>query len=419
MYALADCNNFFVSCERVFRPDLNGKAVVVLSNNDGCAISRSNEAKKLGVNMGQPLFQFRDLVSTGKVTVFSSNFLLYGDMSRRVRYVLQSAAPAVEIYSIDECFIDLNGMEGKDLDTWAKTLSARCLRETGIPVSVGVAPTKTLAKISSKLCKQYPRLLGGCYLYRPADIAKVLKKFPLEDVWGIGRRYSSRFRNFGILTAADFVAKGEQWARDAMGLPGYNMWQELQGIPCIGFENSPAPKKQIMVSRSFSKEVTSLEDLSQQVSMFCAMAVEKLRKQHSTCSSATVFVWTNRFRKEGNQQYEGTLVTFPVATDSTLEINSGILAALRTLFRQGYGYKRAGVCLSEISDGGTVQLSAFDSIDHEKHSRLMSTVDLINKKEGHTAVSVASQSFDGIRMNREHLSPEYTTDWEDIITVHC
>ena len=201
MYALADCNNFFASCERVFRPDLNGKPVIVLSNNDGCAVARSNEAKALGIKMGDPFFKIRDIVLRNNVAVFSGNFSLYGDMSRRVQEVLRSFVPAVEQYSIDEAFLDLNGMEGVDFDAYAKRISAACRKLTAIPVSVGIAPTKTLAKIASKLCKQYPKLQGGCYLYRPQDVEKVLKQFPVEDVWGIGRRSQKKLSQMGIRTA--------------------------------------------------------------------------------------------------------------------------------------------------------------------------------------------------------------------------
>ena len=211
MYGLADCNNFFVSCERLFRPDLNGKAVVVLSNNDGCAIARSNEAKALGIKMGQPLYQFSNLVFSGKVTVFSSNFMLYGDISHRVHATLREAVPAIEIYSIDEAFLDLTGIPDDRLDSLGHRLNRMCMRNVGVPVSVGISHTKTLAKIASKLCKQYPRLDGACFMKRPQDIEKVLRKFPVEDVWGIGRRYAARLHLHGVSTAFDFASLPEEW----------------------------------------------------------------------------------------------------------------------------------------------------------------------------------------------------------------
>ena len=422
MYALADCNNFFVSCERVFRPDLEGRPVVVLSNNDGCAIARSNEAKRMGIRMGQPMFEFRQLIESGAITVFSSNFALYGDMSRRVQMILSKFAPAIEVYSIDESFIDLRGLSPEtDFDRWAKHVSRECRRCTGIPVSVGVSPTKTLAKIASKLCKQYPATRGGCWMYRPEDIATVLRKFPVEDIWGIGRRFSRRFKGyFGMKTAWDFYSRSEEWVQAEMGIGGVRTWKELHGIPCIDFEDSAQARKQIMISRTFAKEIHDLDSLSAQVSMFCSMAVEKLRKQKSCCSCVTVFIMTNRFHKEsGQMQFESRLAHFPTATDSTLEINTAVMGTLKEMFREGYGYKRAGVMLGEIIPTDKVQLSFFDDIDRDRHARLMSVMDNINRREGRNTIGLASQSLDGIKMNREHLSPCYTTDWNDIPVVHC
>lgn len=421
MYALADCNNFFVSCERVFRPDLEGRPVVVLSNNDGCAIARSNEAKKMGIRMGQPMFEFRHLIQSGALTVFSSNFSLYGDMSRRVQMTLSRFSPAIEVYSIDESFIDLDGMgPDTDFDGWAKNLSKECRRCTGIPVSVGVSPTKTLAKIASKLCKQYPATKGGCYMHRTEDVEKVLKRFPIEDIWGIGRRYSKRFKGyFGMTTAYDFYSKDESWISMEMGISGVRTWRELHGIPCISFEDTPQAKKQIMISRSFAKEITDPDELSAQVSMFCSMAVEKLRKQNTCCNSVTVFIMTNRFRENAKARLGSRLTQFPVATDSTLEINTAVMHSLKDIFMEGYGYKRAGVILGDIIDRNRVQLSFFDNVDRDRHSRLMETIDGINRRNGKNTIGVASQSLDGIKMNREHLSPCYTTEWNDILTVRC
>jgi len=417
VFALADCNAFFVSCERIFRPDLENKAVVVLSNNDGCAISRSNEAKKLDITMGEPFYQFAYLERAGAVTVFSSNYKLYGDMSRRVQQVLRSAVPALEVYSIDESFMDLGGMEGMDFDVWAKHLSAECRRQTGIPVSVGVAPTKTLAKIASKLCKQYPRLRGGCYMYRKADILRVLANFPVDDVWGIGRRYTRRFNAYGIRTALDFYNAEEGWVRGQMGVSGLRTWRELHGEPCIEFEHYAQPKQQICVSRSFSKEIYDIDDLSRHVSRFSAMACEKLRGQHSACHAATIFLLTNRHKDGIEQRYDNTLVSFDVATDSTIEINKAILAALRRLFREGTGYKKAGVVLGEICRRGEVQGALFDSLDRDKHAKLMTAMDAINSRSGHSVVTLATEAHEGTNVNRNHLSPCYTTDWNDIMVV--
>ena len=419
MFALADCNNFFASCERVFRPDLQGKPVIVLSNNDGCAVARSNEAKALGIKMGVPLFQVRDIVEKHGVTVFSSNYALYGDMSNRVQTTLRQMVPAVEVYSIDEAFLDLRGLEHTDLDALAKNISSVCKRNTGIPVSVGIAPTKTLAKIASKLCKQYPKLRGGCYMHRPQDIEKVLRKFPIEDVWGIGRRYSKRLKAYGVNTAWDFTQLEPRWIQQEMGVVGMNIWNELRGKPSIEFETHIQDKQQICVSRSFSKEIYDFEALAEQVSLFTSMACEKLRKQKSACHYVLVFLLTNRHKESAPQHMEGRTIAFPVGTDSTLEINESVLKALRAMYKQGYGYKKAGAILSGIIPKASVMPDMFDTVDRQKHDHLMSVVDTINAKNGHSGVYFASQSLEGIRMNRQHLSQRFTTEWDEIITVKC
>ncbi len=275
MYGLCDCNNFFVSCERVFRPDLAERPVVVLSNNDGCVISRSNEAKALGIGMGQPLYQVQPLIARHKVAIFSANFALYGDMSRRVMTTLRDSVPRIEVYSIDEAFFDLQGIE-EPLDVFGRTVSRTIRRNTGIPVSIGIAPTKTLAKIASKLAKRYPKLDGCCYMYRPQDIEKVLSTFPLRDVWGIGRRYGKMFDAMRIDTALQFTQLPQEWVHRRMGVTGLRTWNELQGIECISFEQMPLKKQQITISRSFPKEIYESDELDRIVSEFASMCAEKL-----------------------------------------------------------------------------------------------------------------------------------------------
>lgn len=417
MYGLCDCNNFFASCERVFRPDLNGKPVVVLSNNDGCVIARSNEAKALGIRMGQPFFQMRELVDKHGVAVFSSNFNLYGDMSRRVIATLRGMVPAAEVYSIDEAFLDLRGIDIEQLDELGHRISRTVRRNTGIPVSIGMAPTKTLAKIASKLCKQYPRLQGACLMFRPEDIEKVLRKFPVEDLWGVGRKYRRMLESNGIRTAWEFTQRPEIWVRAKMGIMGLRTWKELQGQPCIDFETAPPAKQQITVSRSFAHELTQYEDLHTSVTTFMAMAAEKLRRQRSLCGSLTVYILTNRHREELPQYFESVTIHPAVATDDTLELVPLATEALRRIFRAGYGYKKAGVNLSDISSKSGTQTDLFDAVDRAKHARLMTAVDAANHHHGRNKVIVASQGFGPLKMNREHLSPAYTTDWHDIITV--
>ena len=382
MFALADCNNFFVSCERVFRLDLNGKPVVVLSSNDGCAIARSNEAKRLGIKMGAPLFQIRDIVTKHDVTVFSGNMALYADFSRRVRMVLREYAPHIEVYSIDEAFLDLRGIENLDFDNFAKDLSARCRRLTGIPISVGVAPTKTLAKIAAELCKNYPKLRGGCYMHRKEDIEKVLRKTPIEDVWGIGRRSAPRLKEQGVVTAYDFSLLPRDWVQRRMGITGVRTWQELNGIPAIGFESLQDAKHSICNSRSFAKEIYALDELSEQVAMFATMTAEKLRSQNSLCKRLVVFAATNRFHSEELQQYGNISIPLLEPTDSTIDIVRIAREALCEIYVRGVGYKKAGVIAMDIVPRSALHVSMFSAEDNERHHRLMKTIDTINKSAG-------------------------------------
>ena len=417
MFGLADCNNFFVSCERVFRPDLNGQPVIILSNNDGCVIARSNEAKRLGIKMGHPYFQLEAIIKRHKVTVFSSNYALYSDMSKRVQQTLRSLCPATEVYSIDESFLNLRGIKDEDLDSFGHFVSAKVLKDTGIPISVGISHTKTLAKIASKLCKQYPKLRGSCYMHRPEDIEKVLRKFPIEDVWGIGRRFSAMLKSRNIQFANDFAQLPLDFVRKKMHLGGMKTWYELHGRPCIEFEAHIPDKQQIMVSRSFSKEIHSLEDITQQVSLFTSMAAEKLRKQGSVCHALQVFLLTNRFRQDQEQHYDNQLITLQAPSDSTVELVNIAVNTTAGIFRKGTFYKKAGVILTQLSPKGSVQTTLFDEVDREKHDRLMHAMDIINEKQGQRTVVVATAGFDGVKMNRNHLSPNYTTDWNDILTV--
>ena len=418
MFALADCNNFFASCERVFRPDLQGKPVIVLSNNDGCAVARSNEAKALGIKMGDPFFKIRHIVEKHNVAVFSGNMALYGDMSQRVRWVLESFAPAVEIYSIDEAFLDLRGMDNIDFDAFAKQISSECWRQTSIPVSVGIAPSKTLAKIASKLCKQYPKLRGGCYMHRPQDIEKVLRKFPVEDVWGIGRRSAAKLHAIGIKTAWDFTQLPENAVRKMFALPGVKTWRELQGYPCIEFEDSFEAKQSICVSRSFSTEIKDVVELSEQVANFASSVAEKLRQQKSVACEMTVFAYTNRFKENEPQTYGNTLIHFENPTNDQRIIVTKAVAALYDLYKQGFGYKKAGVIATHIMQETDVVPSLFeDSATSEREQKITSALDAINSTFGRGTVKLAVQGSGQIKSSSEKRSPHYTTDWNDIPKV--
>lgn len=417
MFALCDCNNFFVSCERVFNPSLNGKAVVVLSNNDGCVIARSNEAKALGIKMGQPFYQLRELTEQHQVTALSSNFALYGDMSRRVMNTLKQFAPTIEVYSIDEAFLYFGGMDEAALKEVGAHITQTVRKHTGIPVSIGIAPTKTLAKVAAKLCKQYPALKGSCVMHRPQDIEKVLRAFPVGDVWGIGRRYAKMLKGLEIHTAWQFTQQPEEWVQNKMRIVGVRTWQELHGTPRIKLETARADKQQICTSRSFAKELTDYEDLHASITAFTSISAEKLRKQQSACGQILVFIYTNRFRDDMPQAYESKVIRFETPTDSTLELADYATQALQAIYKKGLGYKKAGVILGEIQPKSLLQKNLFDTTDREKHTRLMAVVDTINQSEGRNTLILAAQGFDALKMNRNHLSPSYTTSWDDILKV--
>ena len=418
MFALADCNNFFASCERVFRPDLQGKPVIVLSNNDGCAIARSNEAKALGIKMGDPLFKIRDIVKKHNVAVFSGNMALYGDMSQRVRWVLEEYAPSIEVYSIDEAFLDLRGITNIDFDQYAKHISAQCWKMTSIPVSVGIAPTKTLAKIASKLCKQYPKLRGGCYMHRPQDIEKVLRKYPIEDVWGIGRRSVPKLKAKGVNTAYEFTQLPEGVVQNMFGITGVRTWKELQGIPCIEFEDGFEAKQSICVSRSFSSEIYEIKELQEQIANFASTMAEKLRKQHSVTSEIVVFAYTNRFKENLPQCYGNEMIHFEQATADTRPLVKQALTALESLFRPGYAYKKAGVIATHIIPEQHAMHSLFeDSALYEREQKITATIDQINRQSGHSAIRLAIQGNGQIKSSSALQSPHYSTRWSDLPQV--
>lgn len=418
MYALADCNNFFVSCERVFRPDLEGKPVIVLSNNDGCAIARSNEAKALGIRMGAPYFKIRDIVERNNVAVFSGNHALYGDMSRRIRMTLAEFAPHVEVYSIDEAFLDLRGMENKDFDALAKSISARCKRNTGIPVSVGIAPTRTLAKIASKLCKQYPKLQGGCYMHRKEDIEKVLRKFPINYVWGVGRKMFAKLQDRGINTAYDYTQMPHYLVQKLFGITGLRTWRELRGESCIEIAATTDTRQSISNTRSFSHEITRCEELAEQVANFAAMTAEKLRSQRTICEELHIFAVTNRFRDDLPQSYASTIVHFSEPTNSSRQIISAAVAAAREIFVEGYSYKKAGVTAIKILPQEGYEYNLFsDNKYRQKELSLTKALDDITAKAGYNSIRFGVQGSGKIRMANEHRSPCYTTQWSDIPTA--
>ena len=417
MIGLCDCNNFFVSCERVFNPSLNGIPVVVLSNNDGCVVSRSNEAKALGIKMGQPLFQIRDFAKRNNVAVCSSNYQLYGDMSQRVMTTLRQNIEEIEIYSIDEAFLLLDDQPIEKLKQFGEELARIVRRNTGIPVSIGMSHTKTLAKVAAKLCKQYPKLNSACLMHRNEDIEKVLGTYRREDIWGIGRRHGKMLKECHITTAAQFAALGKEWIENRMGITGLRTWQELHGTPCIDFTQESSNRQSIMVSRSFSQELYDITQLHDTITTFAGIAAEKLRKQNCVAQELQVFITTNRFHKGEPQHYECGTVKFDTATNSTLEIVKAATAELHKIFRSGFGYKKSGVRLGHITPATAVQSTLFDTIDRTKHKALMQAIDHINDSYGRESIKLVSHGTITDHTNREHLSPQYTTRWEDILVV--
>lgn len=418
MFGLCDCNNFFASCERVFDPSLNGKPVVVLSNNDGCVIARSNEAKVLGIKMAQPLYQVKNILERNHVKVFSSNYQLYGDMSHRVMSTLKSLVPSIEVYSIDEAFLNFEGVDNQNLESEGREIARIVKRNTGIPVSIGIAPTKTLAKVASRLCKTYPKLNSCCFMHRPEDIEKVLKKFPIEEVWGIGRRYAKMLKSLEINTAYQFTQCSPEWVKSKMSVVGLRTWRELRGEACIEFEHELSDKQSISISRSFSKELYLSDELQTSLSLFVSMAAEKLRKQGGVAGQMNVFILTNRHREGAPQSFESRLVKFEVPTDSTIELIKYAEEVFRMIFREGFGYKKAGVILTNISPKSSLQNRLFDPIDRPKHEELMKVMDGLNTHYGRSTVSVAKQGFAPLQSNRDHLSQRFTTSWDEILVLN-
>lgn len=419
-WGLADSNNFYCSCERVFHPDLRDKPVVVLSNNDGCVIARSEESKKLGIKMGVPFYQVRDLFEKNNVAVFSSNYNLYGDMSRRVMSLLSSFFPKIDIYSIDEAFIDLSGI--KDID-YIKEISCKAVKTiykgVGIPVSLGIAPTKTLAKMASVFAKKYKGYEGVCVMDTDEKRERALKLFPVGDVWGIGRKHSKRLEYNGIKTAWDFTQKTEGWVRREMSITGLRTWNELRGESCIEAEDL-SYKKSICTSRSFPNQgLNRVEDVEEAVANFAAMCSKKLREQHTVCQSIIVFAYTSRFRDDVPQNYIHEVINLDVPTNDIQEIVSKSVKALKRNWKIGtYYYKKAGVIVCNISEDNAVQGSLFDTIDRDKQSALSKVVDEINTRNGLDTVRVAVQGYDNNwHIKNEYISKQYTTNIKDIITV--
>ncbi|MFB6305732.1 MAG: Y-family DNA polymerase [Flavobacteriales bacterium] len=419
MYALVDCNNFYVSCERVFDPSLWGKPVVVLSNNDGCLIARSDEAKNLGLKMGEPAFEVKNFMEQNNVVIFSSNFALYGDMSQRVMNTLTEFTPEVEVYSIDEAFLGLKGFQS-DIQEYARKVKKVVWRNTGIPVSIGLGPTKTLAKVATEFAKKYKnRTKGVLALNNNNKINKAMKNLSVEDIWGIGKQYSTFLKSQGISTAYDLSASSDNWVAKTMSVVGLRTKRELEGKPCISLELIPPPKKAICTSRSFGKLQTEYARLEEAVSTFASNCAMKLREQGSSANTVMVFIHTNQYRVKDEQYAKNCVLKLPVASNSDIEISSYALKALKKIYKQGYQYKKAGVIVSGITPSNSVQRSFFDKVNRTAHNKIMKSIDGLNNRYGRGTVRVASQGTgQQWKLRRERLSPCYTTRWNELFTVN-
>jgi len=418
MFALVDCNSFYASCERVFRPDLAGRPVVVLSNNDGCIVAGSAEAKALGVRTGMPLFEARDLIRKHRVAVFSSNYVLYGDLSRRVMASLATLVPAVEVYSIDEAFLDLSLMRPEELQPLGLALRERVAKWVGVPVCVGVAPTKTLAKLANHAAKKYPATQGVVDLTNPDRQRRLLALVPVDDVWGVGRRLSKRLNALGITTALDLANASPRAIRDQFSEVLERTVRELNGESCIELEEIPPTKKQIVCSRSFGVKVTHFEFLSEAVCEYATRATEKLRKEQQQAKVLTVFIRTSPF-KDNEPQYSnsasGELLIPSCDTRDFIELANHLL---KRIWKDGFRYAKAGVMLSDFYDPGMFQPGLFDDVSTRSNSQqLMSVLDTINQS-GAGKVFFAGQGLKkDWSMKREHLSPAYTTRWDQLPRV--
>ena len=417
VFALVDCNNFYTSCEAIFNPSLKGKSVVVLSNNDGCVIARSEEAKRAGIKMGVPVFEIGDLIKKHNVHVFSTNYALYGDISQRVMTTLASMAPEIEIYSIDEAFLDLSGIPEEELSRLAEKIRRKVFRWTGIPVSVGIALTKTLAKIANHLAKSGPRDKGVFSFMNHPEKDKMLQNFPVGEIWGVGEKYEAFFRRSNIFSASDLKNADENRIKEHLGVVGQRLVLELREIVCYPMNQNPETKKEITTSRSFGHPVESYEDLEQATISYVSKVAIKLRKQKSLAQSLLIFIMTNKYA-QGPKYVNYKIVRLPVPSSQTQELIHYSLIALKQLYRKGYLYKKTGIVVSEVIPETGIQTGLWDDVNREKNRKLMAVIDKINKKSGSGQLKFAVQGSDeSWKMRQENLSPHFTTLWSDILVV--
>jgi len=418
MFALVDCNNFYASCERVFNPKLIDKPIVILSNNDGCVISRSNEAKALGIPMGAPAFKYDSVFKKYKVYVFSTNFPLYGDMSSRVMSILSNYTPNIEIYSIDEAFLEFKGFNNYDLEQYGRDIRKKILKWTGIPVSIGIAHTKALAKVANRISKKFDAKTDGIYVLDSEEKReKALQWLKIEDVWGIGVKHSERLKIYNINKAYDFIKLPDEWVRKKMSVVGLRLKKELEGKSVLSLEEHRSPKKAIATTRSFENNLIELEDLKERISTFSVCCSEKLRMQKSNCNSIYVFVKSNKHQKNKSQYRNGIVMTLPYSSNSSITISKYAVEGLKKVYKKGIEYKKAGVIVLGLIPNNKLQLNLFEK-ENPKYQNLMKTLDFITKKEGANKIKLASQDLKRIwKMKQTKLSSKYTTELNEIISL--
>ncbi|MCC9071313.1 Y-family DNA polymerase [Flavobacterium sp. F-65] len=417
MFALVDCNNFYASCQRVFEPHLIGKPVVILSNNDGCVIARSDEAKLAGVPMGAPAFKFEALFKEKNIFVYSSNYALYGDMSNRVMNLLRAYTPDIELYSIDEAFLKFTGFELFDLNEMGISMQKKVTRGTGIPISIGFAPTKALAKVANKIARKFAERTQNVYTIDTEEKRiKALKWTKIEDVWGIGRKHAKRLKQKNVLTAYQFTQLSDAWVRKEMAVVGLRLKHDLEGKPTLDLEG-PRSKKMIATTRSFETKYTTYDEISERVSTFTASCAEKLRRQNCHCNMVTVFIQTNYLANDQSQYSRSITINTDFPTNSTIELNQAAQKGLKEIYKTGYSYKRAGVIVMGLTPNDETQLNLF-STSNPKHQPLMSVIDKMNLSYGDNKVKFGMQSLGRQwKMKQDRLSPKFSTKLKDVITI--
>ena len=416
MFALVDCNNFYASCERVFNPNLQHKPIVILSNNDGCIIARSDEAKKLGIPMGAPIFKYRTLIANHNVKVFSSNYSLYGDMSSRVMSILKQFTPDIQVYSIDESFLKLEGFEDYNLTDYGMLMKNRILKWTGIPTCAGIAPTKALSKVANKIARKYPNQTNGVYVIdTEAKRVKALKWTKIKDIWGIGKKLSNRLATKGCKNAYDFTQLPESWVKSNMSVVESRLQRDLLGIPTLDLEVQKS-KKSIATTRTFEKPLKELDKVKERISTFAFVSGEKLRRQNSHCHMIIVILRSNYFREDLKQHYATKVISLPYPTNSSLVLSNYAIKAIEEVFKSGIAYKKAGIILTGLVPSNNYQLNIFDW-ENSNHQPLMKAIDKINYRFSNK-IKLANQDLKKTwKMKQDHLSPNYTTNLQDIIKV--